>query len=523
MWASTLKRYAAVVLFSFAATAQADQVVLESFDQSIRLDGVLESFDGESFTVRTAVGPVTVRAADVRCTGESCPRVAPDRTDFMISGSRNLASTLMPSLVEAFSFELDADLTLGAGAENADARMTLETYDGDTLADILFVMAGSSQGLRDLADGSASMALTTRPLRPEERVAVTRTSGNGVPSAALETVLALDGLLIVTAQSNPVRSLSEARIADVFAGRIRNWSELGGPDLPITLYARPPTSGTGSVFAELVLRPTRAVLDPSAVVLDSDAEVSDAVARDPSAIGFTSYSNERAARSLAIRGVCGIQTPATAFTIKTEEYPLTRRLFLYRRDRPLPQPAEEFLGFVGSETAQNIIARTGFVDQGVSALTVNNMGLRFVASLLPSETEAELSELRGMMQDLISAERLSITLRFDQGSSDLDTRAKRDVERLAEMIRSGRMRNKELLLIGFTDSVGRADINAQLSQSRADQALEALRDILPQQLMEDTAVLTLGYGEMSPLGCNETANGRRINRRVEVWTRDVVR
>ncbi|MEM9778566.1 MAG: phosphate ABC transporter substrate-binding/OmpA family protein [Pseudomonadota bacterium] len=511
------------ILSVLATTSAADKVVLESFDESFRLDGFLETYDGEVFTVRSAFGPVTLRASDVRCTGAACPEIVPPRRDFRISGSRDLASDLMPSLVEAFSFELDADMTFGTSAKDVSTRMTLESYDGATLADISFIMAGSTQGVQHLAEGTASMALTSRPLRAEELEAVAETSPDGTQNAPLETVLALDGVVVVTSRKNPVRALTQEMIAEVFAGNIDNWADLGGPDAPITVYAPRPSSGTGEAFSALVLDPAEARLSPGITILESDAAVSDSVARDPLAIGFTSFSNQRGARALSILGECGIQTPPTPFTIKTEEYPLTQRLYLYRKDSPLPEPAEAFLGFVGSESAQGIIARAGFVDQGISSVSVNNMGLRFVASLLPGDVDVDIDALRGMTEDLVAAERLSITLRFDEGSTRLDARAEKDVQRLAEMIRDGRFENKEVLLVGFTDSAGPAAVNASLSQSRAEQVADTLIDQLPVDLAERDMIRALGYGEMSPLACNDTATDRQINRRVEVWTRDLVR
>jgi len=64
-------------------------------------------------------------------------------------------------------------------------------------------------------------------------------------------------------------------------------------------------------------------------------------------------------------------------------------------------------------------------------------------------------------------------------------------------------------------------LNTELSQRRADQVRTALLEAKP-DLAERINFQALGYGEVSPLACNETAEGRRINRRVEVWIRDDV-
>ncbi len=510
-----------LMLLPLSAAAQDNSVVLESFDGSIRLTGELKDFNGSEYILTTAIGEVTIQVGDVRCEGAACPDLVSEETEFLISGSRGLATGLLPALVDGYSFVVDADLTMAAETDGIGA-MTLADADGVELASIQLATGGSSSGMRDLAGGTASLALTTRPAREAEVAAVAQAGFGDISSPPFENVLALDGLLVITSRDNPVRALTEQNIARIFSGAITNWADVGGPNAPINLYARGEDTGTGAVFFNLVMRGERVRVSQEARLMDSDAAVSDAVASDPNGIGFTSFSNERNAKSLAIQGVCGIQTPPNSFTIKTEEYPLTRRLYVYRPDRPIPGIATEFLAYLASDDAQDVIAETGFVDQGISALSANNMGLRFISAVLPSDAESTLDQLQGMMRDLIAADRLSLTFRFETGSSVLDSRAQADILRLAELIDEGEFANKEILLIGFTDSVGRADINQTLSGQRAGQVRDALLAQVGASAAGGANILTLGYGEMSPLGCNETANGRRINRRVEVWTRDII-
>ncbi len=72
--------------------------------------------------------------------------------------------------------------------------------------------------------------------------------------------------------------------------------------------------------------------------------------------------------------------------------------------------------------------------------------------------------------------------------------------------------------MGFTDSVGNGESNQRLSQSRAEQVRTALLSA-GAGAIDPARIEVRGYGELSPLGCNEVTDGRRINRRVEVWTR----
>jgi len=124
-----------------------------------------------------------------------------------------------------------------------------------------------------------------------------------------------------------------------------------------------------------------------------------------------------------------------------------------------------------------------------------------------------------MVADMLSSDRLSTTFRFLTGSSNLDTRATADIVRLAEELQLPQHAGKVVQLIGFTDSIGDPLLNKQLSERRALQIRDALLEA--NSTLEDHVKFTVaGYGEVSPLGCNETNQGRLINRRVEVWLKE---
>ena len=125
-----------------------------------------------------------------------------------------------------------------------------------------------------------------------------------------------------------------------------------------------------------------------------------------------------------------------------------------------------------------------------------------------------------MLNELRQAERVSITLRFTSGGSSLTPKSQRDLERLATLIANGEFGNKEILLAGFTDSVGQFALNRGLSQRRAASVETQLRASVPQGALDGISIQSRGYGELLPVGCNTNAQGRGANRRVEVWLRD---
>ena len=72
------------------------------------------------------------------------------------------------------------------------------------------------------------------------------------------------------------------------------------------------------------------------------------------------------------------------------------------------------------------------------------------------------------------------------------------------------------MFVGFTDSVGAFQSNRGLSERRAQQVLEELQAVAGDRIA-DIELASTGYGEVSPSACNVSEEGRRINRRVEVW------
>lgn len=99
---------------------------------------------------------------------------------------------------------------------------------------------------------------------------------------------------------------------------------------------------------------------------------------------------------------------------------------------------------------------------------------------------------------------------FDFDASQLRPEARQNLRELAESLSS--YDNTELLIVGHTDSVGRAEYNRGLSERRAQSAAAYLME----QGVRPSRVRTMGRGEEEPVASNETDAGRQQNRRVEI-------
>ncbi len=498
-------------------SAQAQQVTLQSLDQSYLMTGKLVGFDGETYQLETSIGPLSLNVAQVSCEGVACPDLMANVNEFTLAGSSTIARDVMPAMIEAYAFELGGDLEVEAVSE-AQIKYTVLDAAGEVYAVITVNASDSRDAFAALEQREATIGLSTRRVTDSERNRFLRNGRGDLTSPENEQILALDGMVVTVSPRNPIRTLSLNQISDIFAGNIRNWREVGGLDASINVYRRDQNSGATQVFQNLVMAPSRQVLSNTAFLLDSNAAVSDAVAQDPNAIGITSVVSQRNAKALALRSVCGQVFSPSEFSIKTEEYPMSRRMFLYTTGGPIPTKALEFLDFAASDVGQSVIENSGLVSQSVSTSSLNNQGRRLAHALISERDRGALELLQEMISGLLDAERLSLTFRFKSGSVSPDNRALVDIQRLAEMVANGDFDGKRLMIIGFSDSIGAINENQRLSQARA----ESIRDVLVAALgaaVSNVQFTPFGYGKLSPLGCNETVDGRDTNRRVEIWVR----
>ncbi|MEM7211233.1 MAG: phosphate ABC transporter substrate-binding/OmpA family protein, partial [Pseudomonadota bacterium] len=501
-----------------AQSADNPTVTLKSFDGFTQLRGKMVDFDGATFTIETVLGTIQVDALQVNCEGEGCPQNLLFGAEFGIYGSNTIGAELMPALIEGYADSLDATLVAEVGNKPLERMMRIVHPNGREMAAIDLQSYGSSSSFLGMAEGRAVVGMSARRGRDREMAALGSAGIPDLRDTESEHIVALDGLVAVVHPSNSISSISLEELALVFSGVVTNWAQLGGADAPINLYARDEQSGTFQTFGSLVLAPFAADISPVAQRFNSNIRLSDSVAADPNGIGVTAAADQRATRALPIRQECGIFAVPTTFAMKTEEYPLARRLYLYTPPRDVPAHARQIVEFAKSDAAQSLIAEAGFVNQTVETLSINDMGARIIHAMT-GEPEFSPAQMRDLLVDLKDAVRLSTTLRFTPGTSNLTPKSQADARRLAEELALGAYAGREVLLVGFTDSVGQFELNRQLSARRAQVAEQVLRTSVPEGALDSVQISLRGYGELMPVGCNTDIGGRSANRRVEVWLR----
>ena len=213
---------------------------------------------------------------------------------------------------------------------------------------------------------------------------------------------------------------------------------------------------------------------------------------------------------------CGFPLLPTALAIKAEDYPLALPVLILAPKRRLPLLTREFLDFLRTPAAQDAVAAAGFVDRSASRQPMTADGLRLLNAILGAGEDVTLDDLKRLAGIMDGADRVSLTFRFEDGSSTLDAQSQDNLGDLAQLIAAGQFRNQKLVLAGFSDGSGAAEANLALSVDRAAKVAQELAAIAPDLAASDLPVVE-GFGEALPMACDETAIGRQLNRRVELW------
>ena len=309
-----------------------------------------------------------------------------------------------------------------------------------------------------------------------------------------EHVLGLDGIAVIVHPGNRATKLTVDQVAAIFTGVIDDWKQLGGNGGKINVYARDDQSGTFDTFKALILDKTPLIA--GAKRFEDSAALSDGGRQRSRRHRFRRSFDDRQREGRGGRGRLALHRCCpTGSTVATEDYALSRRLFLYTAQSSSKPEVARFIEFVNSAKGQAVVEQTGLVP-----LTIHQE-----RSTVPTGAPSAYNSL------VANALRLSVNFRFRTGSSELDNRGLKDLDRVTEFLASSSVNPDRLMLFGFADSRGAAALNQTLSEDRAKTVAAALaqRGVQPK--------IVRGFGSAIPVADNATADGQDKNRRVEVW------
>jgi len=208
---------------------------------------------------------------------------------------------------------------------------------------------GTSVGVTSAGDGTVDIGNASRAIKDSEM--------EQYPNLQVFTI-AYDGIAVIVNPDVELTSLTKDQVQAIFAGEVTNFSEVGGPDAPITVVSREEGSGTRGAFEELVLeykdangeKQIKPIVD-SALLQQSNGQLLTVVATTPNSIGYLSFGFlDDSVRALAIDGV-----EPTVEDVKNGTYPIYRPFNMLTNGAP-SELSQAFLDFVLGADGQAIVA-----------------------------------------------------------------------------------------------------------------------------------------------------------------------
>ncbi len=204
---------------------------------------------------------------------------------------------------------------------------------------VVILQGGSDIGITDVSRGRVTLGMSSRDPKPAD------------PGGIVFNKIARDAVCIVSNAGNKIPSLSQTQIQDVFAGRVRSWSQVPGAtaDGPIDLVVRTAASGTQDAFQNIFMGQTLRVA-ASATTKSSNGLQAQTIKSNPNAIGYASFAFTGGLHTIPYQGV-----PCTLRNAKSGQYAGSRNFFLVSRGAASGL-AKDFIKFTRGPAGQQIVA-----------------------------------------------------------------------------------------------------------------------------------------------------------------------
>lgn len=507
---------AAAVLLCLASGAAAQDVTITTADDGLAVTGRVVSYDGEFLQLDSSHGLLTLRYDDVTCDGDTCPDPATYVPLVRLSGAARMAEVLLPALIEAFA---RAEGYQAETVQEDEDHLTITLVDAEAAEKARFALRLSStdEGFADLIAFEADVVMALREVRAPEAARAEMVGLGDITDPAQARIVGFDAMVPVVNPGLGVRYLALKDIARAFRGEVTDWSQIGGPDLPINLHLGPRSGGQWQFFVDQFVQSEEVGDLINTVTRHPDAaSAAAAVASTSGGLGLVPYGETANSQQITLRDACGFTAVPQTINLKTQDYPLTEPLFLYVPDRRHSAVIRSFLTFLRGPQAQLVVRRAGFVDQGAVPIPLDAQGQRFANAIAQAGGDIGLADLQAMVEVLTPRTRLSTSFRFLDGTDRLDAPSRSNLMALGQAIRDGRYAGQALMLVGF----GVANVDAPATGDQALVWAEAVKTALVNALgalPDNVTVETAAFGAALPMGCDDTAWGRARNTRVELW------
>ncbi len=245
----------------------------------------------------------------------------------------------------------------GSTTVNAVAADAAETLRGRGLQITVDSQGGSAGGIAQLGAGQVEIAMSSKPIGDDDR--------RMFPSVRfVPHQIGADALGVIVRREvvdGGLRGLTRDQARRLFEGRITNWRELGGPDLPVFVYDKEPGRGTREVLDKYLYGDATPPPPPDSdnfAIVGGNEETRAKLLSTEGSVGPLSTSFITGHPQLAALALDGIE--ATPANVTSGTYPMARPLFLLTDGDPTGA-AKQFVDFVLSAPGQALVTKHGFL------------------------------------------------------------------------------------------------------------------------------------------------------------------
>jgi phosphate transport system substrate-binding protein len=215
---------------------------------------------------------------------------------------------------------------------------------------------GSGTGISGLRNRTVDIANSSRDMTAREAIDL---RSKGVEASLI--VMGIDCITIVVNENNKVNTLTTEQLGAIFRGDIKNWKDIGGDDMPITLYGRQSNAGTFFLFRERILKGEYAY---EMRQMNGNSQIVEAIKQDISGIGYVGrgyVAKDPHAKVVAIAADTSAEyiNPLELTFEDAYKYPIVRTLNQYVAGKP-EGTIRDFINFELSDEGQKIIEDLGF-------------------------------------------------------------------------------------------------------------------------------------------------------------------
>ncbi|MDR0757736.1 MAG: PstS family phosphate ABC transporter substrate-binding protein [Tannerella sp.] len=214
---------------------------------------------------------------------------------------------------------------------------------------------GSGTGISALAEGTTDIAQSSRKIKFDERQKLQK-DGRQVK----EVTVAYDALAVIIHPGNKVRDLTREQLEGIFTGKVKNWKEVGGDDMPVIPYSRETSSGTYEFFKEIILKNRN--YKNGIMSMPATGAIIQSVSQTKGAVGYVGLaylnSDVKAVRVSCDGGKTFVEPSVS--TAKDGTYPVVRALLYYYMNKSESR-VKPFIDYILSDAGQKVVSDIGFI------------------------------------------------------------------------------------------------------------------------------------------------------------------